>query len=84
MIDVKFGKKHPYSKEPIIHSHITDCLPDDDERAWDSINCEKCGEALHSIPNECMQTWIETEFGNYCTTCFKFTTVMDYLESNIK
>lgn len=77
--------KHFYKKEPIIHSHITDCLPDDHPLVEVSVYCTKCNDMLHSEPpNECMQTWIETEFGNYCAHCWHLTDILDALERNLK
>lgn len=75
-------KRHWYTKEPLIHSHITDRVPEDHPYV-DGAFCDKCGAHLHSVPNECMQTWVETEFGNFCTRCFKFTDVMKLLEHNV-
>lgn len=57
-------------KEPIIHSHITDGLPDNHKLAYSSLFCECCNENLHASNNECMQTWVETGKGNYCLACF--------------
>jgi len=80
-------KKHYFTKEPIIHSHISDLLDDDHPLAYRAVNCDKCGETVHSGSekgeNECMQTWIETEFGNYCSLCFEFSDHMEFLEENL-
>jgi hypothetical protein len=63
-------------KEPLIHSHITDGLPDghpllassEDE---DGVFCCKCKAMVHDHgANETMQTWVETGKGNYCWGCF--------------
>lgn len=57
--------------EPLIHSHITDGLPDDHPKAWETVWCDGCpGEMLHCENNECMQTWVETGKGDYCLKCF--------------
>jgi len=81
------GKKHYYTKEPQIHSHIEDCLPNEHPLAWKAVECDVCGETVHSGSekggNECMQTWIETEFGNYCSLCFEFSDHMEFLEENL-
>lgn len=56
-------------REPLIHSHITDGLPDTHRLARVSVHCDECEHTLHSETNECMQTWLETDWGNYCTHC---------------
>ena len=67
-------------KEPIIHSHIEDGLPDDHPFADDEVFCKTCNEMLHAANNECMRTWVETGDGYYCIDCF--TKVADiYLEN---
>lgn len=76
--------KRYYTKEPIIHSHIEDLLPDNHPLAFEHLHCDKCGELVHSSNNECMQTWIETEFGNYCSLCFEFSDHMEFLEENLE
>lgn len=64
-------------KEPIIHSHITDGLEENHPLAYDSVYCDKCKkEMLHCFNNECMQTWFETDKGNFCTKCYK---IKDYM-----
>ena len=63
--------------EPIIHSHITDELPKNHKLAYEDVFCDKCKkEMLHSSNNECMQTWFETDFGNFCSKCFKIEEVL--------
>ena len=58
-------------KEPVIHSHITDELPEDHPLAYKQLYCDKCPDTLvHAFNNECMQTWVETRSGNYCLKCF--------------
>jgi hypothetical protein len=59
-----------YLREPLIHSGITDLLPDDHPLAYTSISCQQCGGLLHAFNNECMQTWVETGKGNFCLSCF--------------
>lgn len=63
--------------EPLIHSHITDSLPDEHPNAILSVYCDKCKEMIHAFNNECMQTWLETEQGNFCTKCFPLTPVLE-------
>lgn len=64
--------------EPLIHSHITDCLPEDHPMAYEFVYCDKCGDTLHACNNECMQTWTEMQRGNFCTKCFVLTPVMTW------
>jgi len=55
--------------EPIIHSHITDILPEAHPLAYKSVICQmklphacnglKRGGLLHGNNNECMTTWVE-------------------------
>jgi hypothetical protein len=56
--------------EPLIHSHITDGLPDDHPMANEVVDCKMCGVMVHAFNNECMQTWVESGQGNYCLGCF--------------
>lgn len=56
--------------EPQIHSHITDGLPDAHPFAWRSVDCAICQALVHADNNECMQTWVESDWGIYCLTCF--------------
>ena len=57
-------------REPQIHSHVTDTLPDNHPLAWVWVMCDNsCSILLHS-PNECMTTWVETGKGNFCLPCF--------------
>ena len=70
-----------FTKEPIVHSHVEDLLPEKHPLAFEHVSCDACKEVLlHAANNECMQTWIETEYGNYCTKCFKFSDVLETLE----
>ncbi len=57
-------------KEPLIHSHIEDGLPNDHLLAWEGVSCVVCGVLLHAGNNECMQTWVETGRGAYCLKDF--------------
>ena len=63
-------------EEPIIHSHITDCLPDEHPLAHEDVCCDSCHNSVHAGNNECMQTWFEMKDGNFCTSCFKICSVM--------
>jgi len=56
--------------EPLIHSHITDMLPDDHPLAYTPVCCKECDAFCHSSNNECMQTWVEYNGDNYCGKCF--------------
>ena len=82
--------KKYYTQEVRLHSHITDVLPSKYESLNtkvlidDDIVCNSCGSLLHAGHNECCETWVETEFGNFCTHCFKITDFMDCLENNLK
>jgi len=48
-----------------------------------TVDCDECGVQIHACNNEYMQTWIETEYGNYCTKCWKLTSVLESLEMNL-
>lgn len=57
--------------EPLIHSDITDCLPENHPLAYETIYCKSCGEMIHCGNNECMQTWVEIDLKTYyCLNCF--------------
>ena len=58
-------------KEPLMHSHIEDGLPDNHPLDNEEVFCKDCNEMLHAANDECMRTWVETGFGNYCIKCFK-------------
>lgn len=58
------------SGEPLIHSHITDELPNDHPLAWEQVHCADCRILVHAVNNECMTAWVETRNNNYCLTCF--------------
>ena len=58
-----------YNGEPLIHSQISDTLPEDHPLAWQSVYCTDCLPAhrmLHGVPNENMTTWVETGAGPLC------------------
>jgi hypothetical protein len=57
-------------REPLLHSHVTDTLPDGHELAHVTVYCQVCGAMLHASNNECMQAWVETGKGPYCVKCF--------------
>jgi len=57
-------------KDPVLHSHIEDVLPDDHPLAFSDVFCRECGGMLHADNNECMQTWVETGLWNFCIQCF--------------
>ena len=59
-------------KEPLLHSHITDKLPDDHPRASTTVFCDSCGKMVHAANNECMTPWVEFDCtgGNVCLQCF--------------
>lgn len=64
--------------EPLIHSGITDTLPQDHPLAYEPVycdSCSRCATMLHASNNENMQTWVEISGtskwrGNYCLPCF--------------
>lgn len=62
--------------EPLIHSHLTDRLPDEHPLANESVDCDRCRALLHACNNECMQTWFETAAGNFCTECYTLKPAM--------
>jgi hypothetical protein len=59
-------------REPLLHTGITDALPDDHPLAWTTVYCDwpRCGAMLHAVNNENMQPWIEAGNGSYCVHCF--------------
>lgn len=76
--------KRYFTKEPIIHSHVTDVLPDSHPLAFVQVYCDnKCGALVHASNNECMQSWYETEYGNYCSFCFYINEVSVSLEDSL-
>ena len=56
-------------REPRIHSHVTNRLPDSHPLARLRVSCERCESLVH-LANSCMRTWIETGRGNFCLPCF--------------
>jgi len=56
--------------EPLIHSHITDCLPDDHPLARTNVHCVACSRLVHAFNNETMTTWVESGLGAFCLQCF--------------
>jgi hypothetical protein len=63
--------------EPLIHSHVTDVLPEDHPLAYDQVSCQVCGALVHAGNNECMQTWIEWDCEIVCMKCF-----LEFLREN--
>jgi len=65
--------------EPIVHSHISDVLPEGHPLANEDVYCDHdngaCQVMLHASNNECMQTWFETTEGNFCTKHMIFNEV---------
>jgi hypothetical protein len=59
-----------WRREPRIHSHVTDRLPDRHPLARCRVHCDRCESLLHLQSNSCMRTWIETGRGNFCLRCF--------------
>jgi hypothetical protein len=60
----------PTVREPVLHSHVSDALPDDHPLASENVSCASCDEMVHASNNECMQTWVETGKGPHCLLCF--------------
>ena len=60
-------------KEPLIHSHLKDSLSRKHVLCHEDIFCDICNVMIHAHNNECMQTWLETVNGNFCTKCFPIT-----------
>lgn len=56
--------------EPLVHSHVTDVLPEAHPLAYTVVYCAGCKSMVHCDNNECMQTWVE--WGPYalCGECF--------------
>lgn len=57
-------------RDPVLHTFITDSLPDDHPLAWESVACVACGGACHAVNNETMDNWFETGKGPHCWDCF--------------
>lgn len=66
-VEIKWSEK---MTEPLIHSHITDGLPDNHAMAFENVSCEDCSVLVHSSNNECMTTWVEAGDGDFCLSCF--------------
>lgn len=61
--------------DPVLHSHITDVLPEKHPLAYKSVYCAKCRTMVHAGNNECMMTWIECGISdNWCLSCFSEVT----------
>lgn len=54
--------------EPVFH-FFDDCLPETDQRAYDSIYCRDCSELVHAGNNETMTAWFDTGIGEICLGC---------------
>jgi hypothetical protein len=70
-------------QEPVIHSHITDVLPDNHLQAFQNVCCGNCGVLVHAFNNECMQTWVETGRGAFCLRCFAMTNSYGVLDDGL-
>lgn len=64
--------------EPLVHSHLTDTLPDAHPLVGHNVYCKCCNAMLHCENNECMQTWLELPSGAYCTRCYPITPVLPF------
>jgi len=58
------------SCEPLVHSHVSDGLPEEHPLAHELVRCDRCYALLHSRRNSCLRTWLETGLGNLCVGCF--------------
>lgn len=56
--------------DPVLHSHVSDVLPDGHKYSHKAIGCARCEVPLHASNNECMVTWVETGKGAFCIKCF--------------
>jgi len=54
----------------LLHTHSSDMLSEEHPLAYESIYCDLCGRLIHAANNECMKTWFETKWGNFCQKCF--------------
>lgn len=70
MVNLKEWEEIHRLKEPLVHSGITDCLPDEHPLAYETISCKLCKITIHASNNEVMNTWVETGAGNFCIKCF--------------
>lgn len=57
-------------RDPILHTHIEDGLPETHPLASVQVHCTDCGYLVHAGNNECMTTWVETGRGPFCIACF--------------
>lgn len=69
-------------REPVIHSLITDQLPEDHPLAFEEVFCSKCDSLVHFANNECMTMWVEDYYDHsnedpyleqpiiYCLECY--------------
>lgn len=55
--------------EPLIHSHISDVLPDSHALAFEQVHCDRCEKLVHASNNECMSTWLEWNGEKVCIEC---------------
>jgi nucleotide-binding universal stress UspA family protein len=58
------------SREPRLHSHISDKLPATHPLAGTRVTCDRCETLLHLQTNSCVRTWVESGRGNFCLRCF--------------
>ena len=58
-----------WTREPVLHTFVTDVLPDDHPLAWETVYCIEHGGMVHHCINENMQPWAETEDGPMCLHC---------------
>jgi hypothetical protein len=56
--------------EPLLHSHVTDALPEGHPLAHERVRCDRCETLLHIQSNSCARTWVECGRGNFCLHCF--------------
>ena len=56
--------------EPVIHSMITDCLPEGHRWQWEQVECLECGMLVHAGNNECMTDWVECGPVARCAKCW--------------
>lgn len=60
------ANRPPAMTEPLIHSFVTDCLPDDHPWAHKTVMCGRCNEMVHAFNNECMAEWVEWQGHALC------------------
>jgi hypothetical protein len=56
-------------QDPILHSFVTDTLPDGHPLQWETVHCDRCHKMVH-CQDETMDLWIESTEGNHCLPCF--------------